>query len=450
MRLDRREGAWALAECAVEPYFNLVQRYVFAPFFAGTLASTPAEGASIWGLALGSAGLGVAILAPVLGSMADAGGRLRPWLAGSAAAAILASAVLWFAAPGVALLPVAAAVALGVFAIELLNMFVNAALARMTTAERLGAVSAIGYAMSQAAGIAALLLILAASALPGLLPNEPSATDRLAGPVAALFVLLAIPLLILLPGETVPSGGGPGGATRGTGAAARPTPMAGVAALRATLAEAWRLRDMRLFLLGRMLAADGMAVVFSFGAVLAAASFGWGADTMVVFGFLITVFGVTGGVAGALLDPRLGSHRLMLLGILTLLLGTASVILTDESRLFGVTTGVPLGDPLASPQEQGFLASGAVIAIGAGLTLGAMRAVMAQLAPPARMAAYFGLYAFVGKATAFVGPFLVSAVAAATGSVRLGIVVAVVFLAAGLFVLARVRVPAAATRQIAG
>lgn len=434
MRLARREAGWALAECAPEPYFNLVQRYVFAPYFAGTLAASAAEGASIWGVALGSAGLAIAVLAPVFGAIADSGGRLRPWLLGFAILAFLASASLWLAAPGVSPWRVAIAVAIGLFAVEMVDLFVNASLARVAARERLGSISSVGYAMSQVAGLAALLLILGAGGiLPGLMPGVPAAVDRMAGPAAALFMLLVLPLVLLL--AEPPSGG-------------RGSPVAGLRALGATLLEAWRVRDMRLFLLGRMLAADGMTVVFSFGAVLAAAAFRWEAGTMVVFGFIITVFGVVGGFLGASLDPRLGSLRLMRLGILTLLAGTASVILTDEARLLGIPTGVALAAPLASPQELGFLASGAVVAIGAGLTLGAMRAVMACLAPPARMAAYFGLYAFVGKATAFVGPFLVSAVAAATGTVRLGILVAVAFLGAGLLLLARVRVPA--TRHFAG
>ena len=66
--LNRQEVAWSLTEAANEPYFNLVQRYVFAPYFAGRLAATPAEGASLWGYALGAAGLGVAVVAPTLGA----------------------------------------------------------------------------------------------------------------------------------------------------------------------------------------------------------------------------------------------------------------------------------------------------------------------------------------------------------------------------------------------
>jgi UMF1 family MFS transporter len=71
---------------------------------------------------------------------------------------------------------------------------------------------------------------------------------------------------------------------------------------------------------------------------------------------------------------------------------------------------------------------------------------MAMLAPRERIAAYFGLYSFVGKATAFVGPTLVGLIASITGSVRPGIAVAIVFLLVSILLLARVRSP---IRQVA-
>jgi UMF1 family MFS transporter len=67
--------------------------------------------------------------------------------------------------------------------------------------------------------------------------------------------------------------------------------------------------------------------------------------------------------------------------------------------------------------------------------------MMALLAPPTSIAAYFGLYSFVGKATTFVGPFLVGLIAVQTGSVRGGVGLALLFLLAGFLALQRVRAP---------
>ncbi len=431
--LNRQEIAWSLTEAANEPYFNLVQRYVFAPYFAGTLAASPAQGASLWGYALGAAGFGIAVLAPMLGSIADSGARLKPWLAGAGLVTFFASASLWFAAPGSPILLVAFLVFLAGISVELVNQFSNAFLPVSARPEKMGLLSGLSFAFSQIAGLAVLLLLLAAAgAPPAFLADVPNGVDRLAGPIAAGAVLLfLVPFLIV---------------ARDRPAAQGASVAQGLSDLKATLAEAWADRNMRLFLIARMFSADGMAVVFGFGAVLGAAAFGWEAGTLARFGLVITVFGVLGGLSGGFLDTRIGSKGVTLAGLLLMALGTASVLLTDATRLFGIPTGVPLSTPLSSPQEWGYLGSGAVIALGAAFTVAAMRTLMAQLAPPTKSAAYFGLYAFVGKATAFVGPTLVGLIASATGSVRPGIGVALVFLLGGAAALWGVRSP---IRQVA-
>lgn len=431
--LNRQEAAWTLTEAANEPYFNLVQRYVFAPYFAGTLAASPAEGAGLWGYALGASGFAIAVLAPVLGSIADSGSRLKPWLAGSGLVTFVAAAGLWFAAPGAPLLAIVFLVFIAGISSELMNQFANAFLPVSSRPEKMGLLSGLSFAFSQIAGMAVLLIVLAVSqSPPAFLADIENGIDRLAGPLAAAAVLLfLVPFLVV---------------ARDRPQLQKPSVKQGLADLRMTLAEAWDDRNMRLFLIARMLSADGTAVIFGFGAVLGAAAFGWEAGTLARFGLIITAFGVIGGFSGGVIDGLIGPRRLTLLGLLLMAIGTASVMLTDAERLLGVPTGVPLGTPLSTPQEWGFLASGALIAAGAAYTIAAMRTMMAELAPPAKIAAYFGLYAFVGKATAFVGPTIVGVLATATGSVRPGIGVALLFLLASMVCLWGVRSP---IRQVA-
>ncbi|MGL6044206.1 MAG: MFS transporter, partial [Sandaracinobacteroides sp.] len=197
--LNRQEAAWSLTESANEPFFNLVQRYVFAPYFAGTLAATPAEGASIWGYALGAAGFAIAVLAPVLGSIADSGARLKPWLAGTGFVTFLAAASLWFAAPGVPLLPVVLAVFVAGVAVELLNQFSNAFLPVASRPERMGLLSGLSFGLSQLAGMAVLLVVLAVSqAPPAWLADIPNGIDRLAGPLAAAAIAIFLTPFLLV------------------------------------------------------------------------------------------------------------------------------------------------------------------------------------------------------------------------------------------------------------
>lgn len=428
VKLSAAESAWSLTEAANEPYFNLVQRYVFAPYFAGVLAATAAIGQSTWAFALSAAGLVIAILAPVLGSIADSGARLKPWLAGAGLVGAVASASLWFAAPGVSLLPVALAVFVGIVAVELMHQFTNAFLPSIARPARIGLLSGMAFGFSQLSGILVLLVVLyLGRSPPAWLASVPNGVDRIVGPMAAGAIILFLAPFLLL--------------SKDRAGTARASARRGLRDLGGTLGDAWRDRRMRLFLLGRMVTADGMTIVFVFGSVLAAATFGWKADSLAVFGLVITLFGVLGGFGGGALDGRIGPLNLVLSGIVLMAIGTAMVLLTDETRLLGVATGVAVGSPFQSPQEWGFLAAGALIAAGAAFSISGMRTMMALLAPPAKSAAYFGLFAFVGKATAFIGPFFVGLLAAETGSVRPGIALALLFLGVGFVALLAVGSP---------
>jgi UMF1 family MFS transporter len=65
---------WLLFDWACQPFFTLVTTFVFAPYFASALAPDPVTGQSLWGYATAAAGLVLAVLSPVLGSIADATG----------------------------------------------------------------------------------------------------------------------------------------------------------------------------------------------------------------------------------------------------------------------------------------------------------------------------------------------------------------------------------------
>src|SRR5215213_3609412 len=91
---------WLLFDWACQPFFTLVTTFVFAPYFATALAPNPVEGQALWGYATAAAGLTLGALSPVLGSIADASGPKKPWIALCGIVLVLACAVLWFAAPG--------------------------------------------------------------------------------------------------------------------------------------------------------------------------------------------------------------------------------------------------------------------------------------------------------------------------------------------------------------
>src|SRR6195952_2360002 len=92
--------AWIFFDWAAQPYFTLITTFVFAPYFATHVASDAATGQSLWGFATAAAGLMIALLSPVLGAIADAGGRRKPWIAAFGAVLVIGSGLMWFGKPG--------------------------------------------------------------------------------------------------------------------------------------------------------------------------------------------------------------------------------------------------------------------------------------------------------------------------------------------------------------
>jgi len=92
--------SWIFFDWAAQPYFTLITTFVFAPYFATHVASDAASGQALWGFATAAAGLLIALMSPVLGAIADASGRRKPWIAAFGALLVIGSCLMWFGKPG--------------------------------------------------------------------------------------------------------------------------------------------------------------------------------------------------------------------------------------------------------------------------------------------------------------------------------------------------------------
>ncbi|VAW20536.1 Uncharacterized MFS-type transporter, partial [hydrothermal vent metagenome] len=73
--------SWMFFDWAAQPYHTVIITFIFAPYFAAYVAPTPLQGQEMWGYASAIAGICIALLAPVLGSIADVSGPRKPWIA---------------------------------------------------------------------------------------------------------------------------------------------------------------------------------------------------------------------------------------------------------------------------------------------------------------------------------------------------------------------------------
>src|SRR5438477_3918071 len=436
--------SWIFFDWAAQPYFTLITTFVFAPYFAGFVAPDPAQGQALWGFATAAAGLMIALLSPVLGAIADASGRRKPWIAGFGALLVIGASLMWFGKPGdPSVIPsLLFAYAIASVGVEFATVFNNAMMPTLVPPDRIGRLSGTGWATGYMGGIVSLVLVLGFLAanpetgrtlfgfapLFGLDPVSHQG-DRITGPLTAVwFMIFVLPMFFLTPDYP---------AKRPVRTALR----AGLIELKQTLGELPKQRSMATFLLANMIYTDGLVSLFAFGGIYAAGTFGWQTIQIGSFGILLAIAGTFGAWLGGKLDDKLGPRRVIAGSQLILLLALGAILLVDKDSILFVNVAppVPGGALFAGAAERAYLVLGCLIGAAGGPLQAASRTLLIRLAPKDRIAQYFGLFALTGKVTSFIGPLLIGAITAYTASQKAGMATPVLFFVAGLALLTRVR-----------
>lgn len=437
---------WVLFDWACQPYFTLIMTFIYAPYFASAIVGDPARGQSLWGYATAAAGIVIAFTSPVLGAVADATGRRKPWIAAFGVLIVLGAATLWVGKPGDSstIFPVLIAFAVGSLGVEYATVFNNTMMPLLVPRKRIGSLSGLGWAMGYVGGMIALIFSLAFLAgnpetgrtLLGFVPlfgldAAAREGDRAMGPLTAIwFVIFVTPLFLFTPDGA-------------RGQKFLPAIKQGLGAIGATIREARRHRDVGYFLLANMVYTDGLLALFAFGGIYGAGTLGWHTIELGLFGILLTITGAFGAYFGGRLDDRIGA-KTVVLGSLAVLIVCCLAILSvsRDTILFVVHVAPPApgGGLFSSAPERLYMMLGALIGMAAGPLQASSRTLLVRLAPADRLAQFFGLFALSGKLTSFMGPFLVATVTALTASQKAGISVLVLFFVAGGGLLASARI----------
>ncbi|MGH6833628.1 MAG: MFS transporter, partial [Methyloceanibacter sp.] len=397
----RALAGWVLFDWATQPFYTLVVTFLFAPYFVNGFMADPVRGAALWAYATGIAELIAAALAPVFGAIADTGQKRKPWIAAFSVLLIVGLSGLWLAAPGrTDLVPVVLiAFGLAVIGAELATVFTNAMMNSLVSGRRLGTLSGTGWAAGYVGGLVSLVLfagLLVADpltgktllGLPPLVPLDPATRegDRLVGPFSAVWYLVfVLPLFLFTPDRT-----------------AKPLQARAVTAGLTQLVRS--VKDLvrhhgqiALFLLARMLYADGLGAVFAFGGIYAATVFGWGASELGLFGIILTIAGTIGAGLGGPLDDRAGSRTVIVFTLCLFIAASIGVLSVDRDYVLfvlPVEAKAPGSAPFSSAGEQVYLAFAMLIGITAGPIQSSSRTLLARLCPQGKMTEFFGFFSF--------------------------------------------------------
>lgn len=428
----KRVVSWALWDWATQPFNSVILTFVFTALYLTTdvfldpsVAALPdgdplkerglADLASGLGLATTIAGLAIAFIAPVLGQRADASGRRKFWLLVYTGVLTLCTGLLFFVegTPSFFVLGVTL-IAIGSVFSELAGVNYNAMLVQVSTPKTVGKVSGLGWGLGYIGGIIALVIVVVAYSADWFgLPTEGGLPFRLVAVGCALWtIIFIIPFILNVP--ELPAGPGH----------ERVNFFKSYVVLFRNIVALYRdARPTFWFLLASAVYRDGLAGVFTFGAVIASVVFGFEFLEVVGFGIAANlVAGISTIIAGRFDDA----------------FGARAVILTALGGLVVAGLGVFL---LQDAGKIVFWIGGLLLCVFVGPAQASSRSLLARVTPAGREGEIFGLYATTGRAASFLSGAAWTIFIAAFGSTGFGILGIVLVIIVGLVLMLLVKMP---------
>ncbi|MFD7845573.1 MFS transporter [Nocardia sp. NPDC059764] len=417
--------AWGFWDWAGASFNAVILTFVFSVYLTDKVGADLPGGisASAWlGWALGGAGLVVALTAPVAGQWFDATARRKLALGILTSVTVLLMAAMFFVKDDYHYLWVGLVLlAVGSASFELSHVPYFAMLRQVSTPANVGRVSGFGWSMGYFGGIILLLIsyvgfIAGKGDNRGLLgvPIEDGLNIRLVAVLAAVwFAGFAVPLFLFVP-EVPRTDADPGAAVRGRAF------LSSYRVLFRDVRELWRT-DRRAvgFLLASAVFRDGLAGVFTFGAILAVRVYGIADADVLLFGIAANVVAALGALVGGGFDDRTGPKTVIVASLLGMIVCGAFLLVLSGPLMFWIF--------------------GLLLTVFVGPAQASARSFLVRVSPPGREGQMFGLYATTGRAVSFLAPTLFGFFVWAFDAERAGIVGLLLVLIVGLMLLLPVR-----------
>jgi len=408
---------WAMYDWANSAFATTVMASFFPIFFKEywTVGTDPVVSTAQLGFANSAAGILVALMAPVLGAIADRGEAKKKFLLFFAAVGIIMTSALYLVPRG------SWETAAGCYAAAMVGfagsiIFYDSLLTTVALEARRDFVSSLGFSMGYLGGgvLFALNVWMTLSPASFGLPSSGEGVKLSFLSVGLWWAAFSLPLIFLVREST-------GTVKKNPTAVIRE----GIGQLRDTLREIRHLKTIFLFLAAYWLYIDGVDTIIVM-ALDYGLSIGLKAEDLIV-ALLITQFiGFPSALFFGRLGERIGAKRAILIGIGVYLFISIYGAFIEDKREFFILACI-IG-----------LVQGGVQALS--------RSLYSRIIPADRSAEYFGFYNMLSRFATVAGPILVGTTALLARSMgyqgttasRISIVsVAILFLAGG-FVLSRV------------
>ena len=380
MKLDDKKAifGWAMYDWANSAFATTITATFFPLFFAGYWN----EGVPITvvtdrlGNANSLAGIIVALMAPVLGAIADRGSAKKKFLLFFAYMGVVMTSCLYFVAKDNWIL----AAALYVFALIGFaggNIFYDSLITGVASEKKIDFVSALGYSLGYLGGGILFALNVFMVKSPGTfgLADQTEAFKVAFVTVGIWWAVFSIPVFLLVKEPEY-----------GEGGSGLELVKAGFAQFRETFREIRHLKTIFLFLLAYFLYIDGVDTVVVM-AVNYGRSLGFNNQDLIVAILIVQFVGFPAAIGFGYLGGRIGPKPAVFIGLTVYLFVSVWASFMQSSKDFYI------------------------LAIIVGLVQGGVQALSrsfyAKIIPADKSAQYFGFYNMLGKFATIIGPQLI-------------------------------------------
>ena len=361
--------SWYLYDFGNSAYASVVLLAVYSTYFKNAVVGG-AEGTRLWGISVGVAAILVAILSPILGTIADFTKGKKKFLLIFTALAILFTALLFFVREGDVLMGMLFFI-LAEIGYRAAQVFYDALLTDVSTPETIGFVSGKGWAVVMIGGIIILILVLIPIQFIG---NHMIPYAFL---ITALFYLLSsIPTFLWVherqEPETLPAG----------------ETKVGLAFKRLlqTFRDVKNYKEFIKYMVAFLIYNDGIMMLMDFAAIIGATLFGMGQIQLILFVITIQVAGTFGALLFGSISDKKSSKEAIIFSLLVLIASIIGLFFIKDIVWFFIIGAF-----------AGFSLSGAQAV---------SRTMVSQLAPASKTAEFYGFLSVAGRTSTFVGPLV--------------------------------------------
>jgi len=298
---------------------------------------------------------------------------------------------------------------------EIAGVNYNAMLVQVSTPRTVGRVSGLGWGLGYIGGILALILIAVSDQAFGWygIPSDNGLIYRIIAVGCAVWtIVFSLPIFLNVP-EVPPT--------------VKRESVSFFKSYVVLVKDIVRLykesRHTFWFLVASAVYRDGLAGVFTFGAILATGTFNFSSTQLLIFGIVANLIAGLSTIISGRFDDRFGPRAVVLASLIGLVVAGLGVFFFSGAG------------------QIAFWIGGLLLTIFVGPAQAASRSLLARVTPAGRESEIFGLWATTGRAASFISPALFGVFVTIAGMQLWGILGIVVVLVVGLVLMLLVKLP---------